>query len=93
MKAVHLQPITWAEILWKGTCSQCDDETQTNRGLSRAFCEQHLKDIPRIALHLDRAMSGRWFLAWWRLAKRDLRTKAIANAKEFNKPRSQRKTA
>ena len=93
--AIHIQPVTWSEILWSQTCSTCDDEKEPpSRGLSRAFCAEHIADIPaRIVLHLDRSTRGPWFLAWWRLAKRELRTKAIANAKEYNKPRSERRTA
>src|SRR5271166_3886602 len=93
--AIHIQPITWAEILWSRTCSTCDNEKEpSNHGLSRAFCAEHTADIPeRIATHLDRSTRGPFFLAWWRLAKRELRTQAAARAKEYNKPRSQRRPA
>jgi hypothetical protein len=96
MKPIHITPITWAEILWSRRCSSaaCETPIKPNHGLSRAFCEAHTSEIPaRIALHLDRSTRGSWFLAWWRLAKRELRTLAIKQAQEYNKPRNQRQAA
>lgn len=94
--AIHIQPVTWAEILWSSQCSAsaCEEATKPDHGLSRAFCEPHTAEVPgRIRRHLDQAMHGSWFLAWWRLAKRELRTLAIRQAQEYNKPRSQRRSA
>ncbi len=96
MKPIHIQPLTWADILWSHQCSAngCETATKPDHGLSRPFCEAHTAEVPaRIALHLDRSTHSRWFLAWWRLAKREQRTRAIANAQEYNKPRSQRRSA
>jgi hypothetical protein len=71
--------ITWAEILWSHECTACGSKMKAGPGfgLNRAFCPLCTANLPdRLALHLDRAMRQRWFLQWWRIASRELRTSA-----------------
>jgi hypothetical protein len=67
--------VTWAEILWARKCTACGSTFKPAEfGLDRAFCPTCTATLPdRLALHLDRAMHGSWFLAYWRLACRELR--------------------
>ncbi len=86
--------ITWLTLLSARKCSYCESRVTPRRGLSRAFCEAHTAELPApIRLHLDRATRGRWFVAWWRLALRELRTQAVARAKRYNAPRKARGAA
>jgi hypothetical protein len=88
------QPLTWCDILWSHRCSACEAEKISTHGLARPFCDKHMAALrPRLAVHLDRALHSRWFLAYWRQSMTDIRTLKFARAQEYNKPRPERKTA
>jgi hypothetical protein len=78
--------ITWAEILWSHECTACGARKKPlDYGLLRAFCPVCTANLPDwLALHLDRAMRQGWFLAWWRIATRELRHSAMANYKRVD---------
>ena len=66
--------VTWAQILWANECAHCGKPTERTRGLSRAFCPHCTANLPgALAAHLDRSTSGKWFMAWWHVAMRELR--------------------
>ena len=73
--------VTWAEILWSSECSACGSRVKRSElGPSRAFCPTCTANLPDLlALHLDRAIRQSWFLAWWRIATRELRRSALVS--------------
>lgn len=65
-----LRALTWFDILGYPECTHCARRLPpADHGLRRAFCPLCTVDLPdAVALHLDRAMRSRWFVAWWRQA-------------------------
>lgn len=77
--------VTWADILWAHKCTACGWTFRAPEfGLNRAVCPKCTAELPdRIALHLDRAIRGSWFLSWWRIACRQLRHLTPEHVREF----------
>lgn len=77
--------VTWAEILWAHKCTACGWEFRApDFGLNRAFCPKCTAALPdRVSLHLDRAIHGKWFLSWWRIACRELRERTPEHVRQF----------
>lgn len=84
--------LTWFHILAQPECTNCEipragwsTEYQiklAKHGLRRAYCPTCTANLPdSVALHLDRAIRNRWFLAWWRLAAQLLRRPALSRRK------------
>lgn len=66
----------WFDILHATECPMCHESLQKpSLGLYRPFCEICTATLPDIlSLHLDRAATGRWFLRWFQISFRVLRT-------------------
>ncbi len=54
-------------------------------GLYRPFCQTCMATLPdRLSLHLDRATAGKWFIRWFSLSFRVLRTTDRRRAQRFH---------
>jgi hypothetical protein len=67
--------VTWWDLFSAQHCPNCFLKIkQPGHGLRRSTCEKCHATLPdAIALHLDRAMHSRWYVAWWRIAMQMLR--------------------
>jgi hypothetical protein len=67
--------MTWWDLFSARDCPHCSLKIrQPGHGLRRSTCETCHATLPdALALHLDRAMHSRWYLAWWRIAMQVLR--------------------
>ena len=69
----------WFHILNERRCSGCEmpKEKLRRRGWRKAFCQNCEAKLPDVLRwHLFTARSNCWYMRWWRLAKRILRTNA-----------------
>ena len=66
----------WWHILSAPYCPNCEQvNAKPDHGLRRAFCPTCTAMLPRVVMtHLDRAIRSDWFIVWWRLSSRLLRT-------------------
>ena len=71
--------VTWFELLSQKRCTNCSVALKPlEYGLCRAFCPICTANLPAVvSLHLDRALRGRWFVAWWRFACKLLRSQPV----------------
>jgi hypothetical protein len=67
--------VTWFDLFSAQHCPACFLKIkQPGHGLRRSTCEKCHATLPdAIALHLDRAMRGRWYMQWFQVAMRILR--------------------
>jgi len=80
--------LNWFELFSATECPSCFSPIeQPRRGLRRAFCATCHAALPyRLGLHMDRALHSAWFVHWWRVAVRILRTEAHVSNTPDRKP-------
>lgn len=71
--------LTWFDLLSQKHCTNCSlNMKPVDHGPSRSFCPLCTANLPPVvSLHLDRALTNRWFLAWWRFACQILRNQPV----------------
>ena len=82
-----MKKLTWFELLSQKRCTNCNFAlVQPERGPVRAFCPNCTALLPAVvSLHLDRALTSRWYVGWWRLACRLLRSQPVKLPKKVKK--------
>lgn len=75
-KADSSPVVGWFDILHVATCPMCQYKVgKPTLGLYYPFCETCMAVLPHsISSHLNRATTSKWFVRWFSLAFRMLRT-------------------
>lgn len=65
----------WTDILWSRICVHCLSRRTNITPFRRAFCPLCTSRLPAtIVWHLDTATRSAWFMLWWQVAMKRLRT-------------------